>query len=158
MFSTKKLFVRRLFGAVAATSCIITGFSSLSWAQSNPGFTLWGGVARENQLNYFLDFGGRPDQRDRYRLRIPAKKMELGVAQFAISYPDYFKGKFDTDRIEVRVKGKSMPLAEVNWDKENHLIQIYMEEPIPAGNSVELVFSNVQNPPLVAFTTSTPKF
>jgi hypothetical protein len=35
----------------------------------------------------------------------------------------------------------------VNWDKENHLIQIYLQEPISAGNKVELVFSNVKNPP-----------
>lgn len=146
MFSTKSS-IKRLFGAVALTGCILTGFSASSWAQSNPGFTLWSGVARENQLSYHLDFGGQRDGWDRYRLKIPAKKMELGVAQFAISYPDYYDGKFDPKKIEVVVKGKSVPISEVNWDKENQLIQIYLEEPITAGNSVELVFSNVKNPP-----------
>lgn len=143
----QKSSVQRLLGAVAVTSCMITGVASQTWAQSNPGFTLWGGVARESQLNYYLDFGGRPDQWDRYRLKIPASKMELGVAQFAISYPDYYDGKFDPKKIQVRVKGKSVKLSEVKWDKENHVIQIYLEEPIPAGNAVELVFSNVKNPP-----------
>ena len=136
----------RLLSTVVVTSCLLTGFSASSWAQSNPGFTLWGGVARENQLNYYLDFGGRPDGWDRYRLRIPARRLELGVAQIAISYPDYFDGKFDTKKIEVRVKDKAVALSEVNWDKENHVIQIALEEPIPAGNSIEVVFSNVKNP------------
>jgi hypothetical protein len=35
----------------------------------------------------------------------------------------------------------------VNWNKENHVIQIELEEPIPAGNSIEIVLSNVKNPP-----------
>lgn len=141
-----KSSIRRLFSAVAITSCVVTGFAAISLAQSTPGFTLWSGVRREEQLNYYLDFGGRAAGWDRYRLRIPAKKMELGVAQFTISYPDYYDGKFDTDNIEVRVKGESLPLSEVNWDKENHLIQIYMEEPVAAGNKVEIVLSNVKNP------------
>ena len=142
-----KSSLQRLFGAVAVTGCMFTGFSSQILAQSNPGFTLWGGVARESQLDYYLDFGGRPNQWDRYRLNIPASKMELGVAQFAISYPDYFDGKFNPKKIEVVVKGKSVKLSEVKWDKENHIIQIYLEEPITAGNSVELVFNDVKNPP-----------
>lgn len=143
-----KTSIQRLFSAVAVTGCMLTGFAANSWAQSNPGFTLWGGVARESQLSYYLDFGGRPDQWDRYRLKIPASKMELGVAQFAISYPDYFDGKFNPKKIEVKVKGKSVKLSEVKWDKENHIIQIYLEEPILAGNSVELVFNDVKNPPM----------
>ena len=146
MFSIKSS-IQRLVSAVAVTGCLLTGFSSLSWAQSNPGFTLWGGVARENQLNYYLDFGGRPDGWERYRLRIPGRKLDLGVSQIAISYPDYFDGKFDPKEIEVRVKGKSLPLSEVNWDKENHVIQIALQDPIPEGNSIEVVRSNVKNPP-----------
>lgn len=144
---SKKSLMRSMISAVAVTGCIITGFSVKSWAQNNSGFTLWSGVARENQLNYYLDFGGQPDGWDRYRLKIPGKKLELGVAQIAISYPDYFDGKFDPKRVEVRVKNKKMPISEVNWDKENHVIQIQLEEPIQAGNSIEVVFSNVKNPP-----------
>lgn len=143
---SRKSSIRRIFSALAVTGCLLTGLSSVSLAQSNPGFTLWGGVPREDQLNYFLDFGGRADAWDRYRLRIPAKKMELGVAQFAISYPDYYKGKFNKDKIEVVVKGKSVPLQEVNWDKEGRIIQINLKEPVEAGNNVEIVFNDVRNP------------
>jgi hypothetical protein len=103
-------------------------------------------VKRDNQLPFKLDFGGQSSGWDRYRLRIPAKKLNLAVAQFAISYPDYYKGKFDTDEIEVRIKDKKVPLQEVIWDKENHKVEIYPQEPVPAGSRVELVFSNVKNP------------
>lgn len=147
MFSRKKSLMRRMILAIAATGCVLTGISTHTQAQNNPGFTLWSGVARENQLNYYLDYGGQPDGWDRYRLKIPGKKMDMGAIQFAISYPDYFDGKFDPKKIEVRVKGKRVALNEVKWDKENHLIQIYMEEPVPAGSSVEIVLSNVKNPP-----------
>ena len=143
---SKKSSVRRIISVVAITGCAIAGFSVRSWAQSNPGFTLWSGVARENQLNYYLDYGGQPNGWDRYRFKIPAKKLELGVAQIAISYPDYFDGKFDTKRVEVRAKGKKVEISEVKWDKDNHVIQIELGQPIPAGNSLEIVFSNVKNP------------
>lgn len=139
--------MRRLICALAVTGCIVAGVSTSSSAQNTPGFTLWGGVPRENQLNYYLDYGGQANNWDRYRLKIPGKKMDLGAIQFAISYPDYYDGKFDTKKVEVRVKGKPVALSEVKWDKENHLIQIFLEEPIPAGSSVEIVLSNVKNPP-----------
>ena len=144
---SKKSLIRRIIPAVVATGCIITGLSVKSWAQNNSGFTLWSGVGRENQLNYYLDYGGQPNGWDRYRLKIPAKKLELGVAQIAISYPDYYDGKFDTKRVEVLAKGKKIPISEVKWDKENHVIQIELEEPVQAGTSLEIVFSNVKNPP-----------
>lgn len=140
--------MRRVVSALAVTSCLLTGFPTLSLAQSTPGFTLWGGVPREDQLNYYLDFGGRQDAWDRYRLRIPAKKMELGVAQINISYPNYYKGNINKNKIEVIVKGKSVPLQEVNWDKEARIIQIFLKEPIEAGNNVEVVFNEVKNPPI----------
>ena len=142
MFSKKTLI-----STLAAASCLLGSLPAISWAQSNPGLTIFSGVRdRDNLLNYHLDFGGRAGGWDRYRLRIPKRKMELGVAQIAISYPDYYEGKFDVDRIEVRLDGESQPLSEVNWDKENYLVQIYLEEPIQAGQDVEVVFSNVKNP------------
>jgi hypothetical protein len=111
-----------------------------------PGFTLFSGVKSENQLPFRLDFGGHSNGWDRYRLRIPAKKLKLAAAKFTITYPDYYKGNFDTDKIEVRIKNKKVPLQQVKWDKENHLIEIYPQEPVPANSRVELVFSNVKNP------------
>jgi hypothetical protein len=79
----KKSSLRHLIATLAVTGCLVAGSSIKSWAQHNTGFTLWSGVARENQLNYYLDYGGQPNGWDRYRFKIPAKKLELGVAQIA---------------------------------------------------------------------------
>ncbi|MGI0489100.1 DUF2808 domain-containing protein [Pantanalinema rosaneae CENA516] len=126
--------------------CLAVGIPAMSFAQGLPGLTIFGGVKGEDNLSYRLDYGGRPNGWDRYRLRIPAKKMKLAVAQFAISYPDYFKGTFNPKMIEVRVKDKAVPLQEVNWNKENHLLEIFPKEPIPAGSSVEIWLQDVKNP------------
>ncbi len=142
----KKSSMRRVLSAIAVTSFLLTGLPIASLAQSLPGFTIFSGVKRENQLPFRLDFGGQSNGWDRYRLRIPSKKLNLAVSQFSISYPDYYKGKFDADKIEVRIKDKKVPLQEVVWDKENRLVEIYPQEPVPAGSKVELVFSNVKNP------------
>ncbi|MGA7935396.1 MAG: DUF2808 domain-containing protein, partial [Kovacikia sp.] len=99
-----KSFVRRALSGLAIAGCLVAGLPTLGLADSLPGFTLWGGVKGEDNLNFRLDFGGRAGSWDRYRLRIPAKKMKLAVEQFAISYPDYYKGEFDTKNVEVIVK------------------------------------------------------
>jgi hypothetical protein len=134
----------RLLSALAVTGCLLTSFPAVSLAQQ--GFTLFSGVKGENQLPFRLDFGGQTNATDRYILRVPAQKMKLAVAQFAITYPNYYKGSFDPKKVEVRVKGKSVPLSEVKWEREGRVIEIFPEEPVPAGSNVELVLSNVQNP------------
>ncbi|CDN11126.1 hypothetical protein RintRC_0148 [Richelia intracellularis] len=73
--------------------------------------------------------------------------MKVAAAKFMVTYPRYYKGEFEPKKIEVRVKGKKVPLSEVDWNKEDRAISISPKEPVPAGNPVELVFSNVQNPP-----------
>ena len=148
IFSQKTRTARALSGLAIAT-CLLAITPATSVANGLPGLTIFGGPGRSNTLPFRLDFGGRPDQWDRYRLRIPARKLNLAAAQFTISYdqsPARFDGKFDTDEIEVRVKGEPVPLLEVIWDQENNLIEIYPEAPVPAGSKVELVFSNVKNP------------
>ena len=143
----QKLSIGRIVSAIAVSGCLLTGISTTALADSNSGLTLFSGVKSENILSYFLDFGGQPNGWDRYRLRIPSKKMELGVSQFVITYPDYYDGKFDQEDIEVRInKDESLPLSEVKWDKDNHRIEIYLEKPIEAGKNVEIVLSNVKNP------------
>jgi hypothetical protein len=139
--------MRRLVSTLAISGLLLTSLPATTLAQGLPGLTLFSGVKRENQLPFRLDFGGNRYSTDRYRLRIPAKKMNLAVAQFAVTYPNYYKGSFDTNSIEVRVKGKSLPLSEVKWNQEAGLIEIFPKEPVPAGNTVELVLSNVENPP-----------
>ncbi|HLP91248.1 MAG TPA: DUF2808 domain-containing protein [Nostocaceae cyanobacterium] len=140
--------MRRVLSSLAVTGCLLTGFSSAAWAQNSlPGFVLFSGVKAENQLPFRLDFGGQANAWDRYILRIPQQKMKLAVAQFSVTYPDYYQGSFDTKAIEVRIKGKKVPLSEVKWNKEARIIEIFPETPVPAGSKVELVLSNVKNPP-----------
>jgi len=138
--------MKRLLSALAVTNCLLTGVVTPILAQSLPGLTLFSGVKSDDQLPYLLDFGGQTNSTDRYILRVPAQKMKLAVAQFTITYPDYYKGTFDPKSIEILVKGKKVPLSEVKWDKEGRVIQIFPQEPIPAGRKVELVLSNIENP------------
>lgn len=118
-----------------------------SFAQSGlPGLTLFGGAKGDDNLNYRLDFGGKTNGWDRYRLRIPAKKMKLAVAQFSITYPDYFKGSFDPKSIVLMVQGKEAKIQEVNWNKENNAIEIFPVDPVPANSKTEIWLENVRNP------------
>lgn len=150
MFSLK-LSAKPFFSVLALSGCLIAGMQTITWAQnSNPGLVIFGGVDREKILDYHLDFGGRADGWDRYRLKIPAKKMTQGAAKFFISYLDkpLYEGKFDTEKVEVRIKGgkESVPLRSVNWDKESRIIEIDLAQPITESQKVEIVFSNVKNP------------
>ncbi|WP_421659415.1 DUF2808 domain-containing protein [Leptothermofonsia sp. ETS-13] len=143
---SSKSCLQRALSGLAIAGFLVAGIPAFSFAQGLPGLTLWGGVKGEDNLSFRLDYGGRAGGWDRYRLRIPAKKMKLAVAQFAISYPDYYKGEFDPKDVEVIVQDKSIPLQEVNWNKENNLIEIFPVEPVPAGSKVEIQLSNVRNP------------
>ncbi|MDJ0531202.1 MAG: DUF2808 domain-containing protein [Xenococcaceae cyanobacterium MO_207.B15] len=136
---------KRFFTTLAISGCIVSSIPLISYAQG--GLTIFSGVNRENILNYYLDYNGKRKARDRYRLRISGKKLTQGAAKFFIKYPDYFDGKFNTDRIEVRVNRKeSLPLREVIWDQESQIIEIDLEEPLRESRRVELVFSGVRNP------------
>ncbi|AFY52791.1 Protein of unknown function (DUF2808) [Rivularia sp. PCC 7116] len=141
--------MRRLLSAVAVSGFLLAGVPAITTAQGLPGLTLFSGVKSENQLSYRLDFGGQTRDWDRYRLRIPGKKLKMAVEKFVIAYPDYYDGEFDTDEIEIKVgrgKGKKVKVSEVKWDKEGKVIEIIPEKPIPAGKSTELILSNVENP------------
>ena len=147
MFSNKP-FIKPLFAALTLATCTLAGVNSIAIAQGTSGLVLFGNKDTDI-LSYYLDFGGIADNRDRYRLRIPKKKLANGATQFVISYPDYFDGKFDTDKIEVRLNGKkdqSLELKSVVWDEENHFVQIDLAEPLRDARKVELVFSSVKNP------------
>jgi hypothetical protein len=140
--------LKTLLTVVALATCTIAGAHTIAVAQGTPGLVIFGD-RDVDVLNYYLDFGGVAENRDRYRLRIPKKKLANGVTQFVISYPDYFDGKFDTDKIEVRLNNKkdqSLPLKNVVWDQKNRFVQIELAEPLREPKKVELVFSNVKNP------------
>jgi hypothetical protein len=146
MSKLSKFIQKSLLTTLALATTIVTSIPQEMKAQTNPGLTIFSGVERDNILNYRLDFGGKQDSWDRYRLRVPGKKITEGVAKFFISYPDYFDGKFDTDRIEVRIDGKPLPLREVIWDQESRIVEIDLENPLLESKKVEIVFSNVKNP------------
>lgn len=137
--------MRRLFLGVALTGSVLLGLPTTLLAQGLPGVTLFGGPEQENLLNFFLQ-SGRAGERDRYKLRIPADKLNLAVELISITYPDYYRGKLDPDRIEIRIKDEPIALEDVIVDQENNFVEIYPAEPIPAGTKIEVVFSNVKNP------------
>lgn len=137
--------MRRFFSSLALTGVLLGSLPAISFAQGMPGITIFGGPERANLLNFYLQ-SGRAGRWDRYKLRIPANKLNLAVALISITYPEYYKGKFDADKIEVRIKGEAVELEDVVWDAENNFIEIYPSEPIPAGNKLEIVLSNVKNP------------
>lgn len=148
--------IRRFFSFFALSAVCLVGAPILSHAQSNPGLTIFSGVSRDNVLSYYLDWGGRPSVKDRYKLTVPAKKMIPGVSRFIVKYPDYFyeqggRFKADPERVEVRVNGKkdqSLAVRDVFWDKESHILEIDLEEPMEELRKVELVLHKVRNPRL----------
>jgi hypothetical protein len=141
-----KLSVKRLFAVIALASGVVTGLPVLTWAGGNSGLTIFSGVDRPDILDYYLQFGGNPNQWDRYKLYIPPKKLPQGASTFFISYPDYFDGQFNPDKIEVRVKGESLPTKEIIWDQESRKIEITLEKPIEPNTRTEIVMSGVKNP------------
>jgi hypothetical protein len=139
---------KSLLTALTLATCTIGGVHTLAVAQGTPGLVLFGNQDTD-VLNYYLDFGGVAEQRDRYRLRIPKNKLPNGATQLVISYPDYFDGKFDTDSIEVRPnkdKKQALPLKSVSWDEKNRFVKIDLAQPLKNPKQLELVFSNVRNP------------
>jgi hypothetical protein len=154
------LSAKRLISASIASGFLLAGVQAISWANGNPGLTIFSGVEREDILNYYLDFGGLPRQRDRYKLYVPAKKLTQGASKFYISYPENFDGKFDLSKetndegreeyenIEVRLdkEDRSLPIKEAYWDKESRVLEIELEQPVEAGTKTTIVLSNVRNP------------
>ncbi|MBR8830686.1 MAG: hypothetical protein N5P05_000814 [Chroococcopsis gigantea SAG 12.99] len=141
-----KLISRYVLAGVVLAGCAVGGLQTSAHANGNPGLTIFSGVDRKDILDYYLQFGGRPRQTDRYKLYIPSKKLPQGAASFFISYPEYFDGQFDKQQMEVRVKGKAVPLKDVAVDKESRIIELTLEKAIDPNTSVEVVFSNVKNP------------
>ena len=137
--------MRQLFSALLITGLALTSLAKITQAQGLPGMTLLSGPDKANILNYFLQ-SGRSGEWDRYKLRLPADKLNLANAEISITYPKYYKGKIDPKSVQIRIKDTPIPIEDVIWDKENPLIQIYPQEPIPAGTKVEIVLSNVKNP------------
>jgi Protein of unknown function (DUF2808) len=137
---------QRFLPILVLAGCLVAVMPVVVRSQSLPGFTLFSGVDPSNQLSYRLDSGNR-NATDRYRLKIPGSKINrLGAAQIQISYPDYYKGKFDDKAIEVFVGDKQIPVQSVVWNRENQTLQIDLAQRLKTKGEIEVVLSNVQNP------------
>ncbi|MEM9008409.1 MAG: DUF2808 domain-containing protein [Cyanobacteria bacterium P01_F01_bin.86] len=154
----------RLAMLILAGSFLI-GWSNVSWAQSRtPGLTIFSGVKQTNELKYLIDGNQPGNRRARYYLGISGRKMQLAVSEFEVLYPKKFRGRFDPERVEVRLgKGRARKgqrvASEVVWDPNNACglslpgtedeycrIEIYLDQSIPANTGVVLVFDRVKNP------------
>lgn len=111
-------------------------------AQQNAGIILWGS-AKDKALDYVLDYG-RSNQIDRYYLDIPAQK--VAVSEILVTYPESYTGEFDQTSIDLRVNNRNVPTQSVKWDKDSRIIEVVLQEPVPANKPMKLVLSNVRNP------------
>ena len=73
---------KKVLTTLGVAGCLIASVPVLTAAQGGSGLTIFSGVSRDNILNYYLDFSGQRNSRDRYRLRIPGKKLLQGAAKF----------------------------------------------------------------------------
>ncbi len=144
---SNRQIVRKFLPFLALTSILGTAIPTLVRADNTlPGFTLFSGVDSANQLSYRLDSGNR-NVSDRYRLKIPGSKINaLGAAQIQIVYPDYYKGTFDENNIEVLVDDKSIPVQATKWNREQHTLQIDLAQRLKTKSEIQVVLNNVKNP------------
>ncbi|MGB8701248.1 MAG: DUF2808 domain-containing protein [Thermosynechococcaceae cyanobacterium] len=149
--------IRHWSSSLCVAGLLLAGVPALTWAQSNPGFTFsWGdrGPSGKQQLGYVLEYGTPGHMQDRWRLKV--KQQTLAVDSIKISYPDYFDGEFNEKQITLQDPPKSkflgfgkvatIPVSSVKVDKDNRLIEIIPEAPIPSGKAFEIVLSDVENP------------
>ncbi|MEM9137605.1 MAG: DUF2808 domain-containing protein [Cyanobacteria bacterium P01_F01_bin.42] len=156
--SAKKFSIRRALPALLCSGLVMgTVPAAIVEAQTNPGFSLiWGGRDSQpsKQLGYVLQYGTPKHLRDRWRLKLGRNDLAMSVIR--VTTPDYFNGKFNEKRVELREapksrilnlsKGKKIPISSVTVDNKSGFIEIIPETPIPAGKRAELVLSNVKNP------------
>jgi Protein of unknown function (DUF2808) len=141
--------LRQLLPCIALASCLVAVAPIISVkADSLPGFVLFSGVDRSDQLSYRLDSGER-NATDRYYLRIPGSKIDrLGAGSIQITYPEYYKGKFDDKNIAVLVGDRAVAVKSVKWNRQKYSLQIDLAENVKTEGEIQLVLSNVKNPDL----------
>jgi hypothetical protein len=131
---------------LALTAGVMTVAPQIVKADGLPGFTIFSGVDRGDQLTYNLSSGNRRE-RDRYTLKIPGTKIhKLGAAEFQITYPKYYQGKFDEKSVEVFVGEKAIPVKAVKWERDRQLLKIDVAQRIKTEDEIQIVLNNVQNP------------
>lgn len=167
VFDTSK---RKLLSALSLASLLLgTAAASLPVLAQGTGLTLFSGVKREFLLPHSFDFDTGQGGRDRYRLRIPSRKMRYSASSIVITYPAYYKGTICTDecadKIEVFVDKADDPIAVESIvppelvvigkpdndngredDDDIYRMEILLQETIPEESHVEIVLSDVKNP------------
>jgi Protein of unknown function (DUF2808) len=149
--------LRRIGSYLCIAGCLLTGVPAITFAQTNPGITFtWGGngPTGKQQLGYVLDYGTPGFPQDRYRLKIGSQK--TAIDGIRIAYPNYYDGEFNEKQVTLQESSKSklfgmgrskkIPLSSVRVDKDNRLIEIVPQNPVPSGTPMEVVLSDVQNP------------
>lgn len=140
--------LRQVLPCLALASCLAGIVPLTVKAESLPGFVLWSPIPSEDRLNYRLESGDR-NATDRYYLKIPGKKIpRLGAGSIVITYPDYYKGKFDDKNVEVMVGDKLVPVKSVQWDRQKYTLQVDLVENIKTEGEIQVVLNNVRNPDL----------
>jgi Protein of unknown function (DUF2808) len=141
--------LRQLLPCLVLSSCLVAVVPISVKADSLPGFVLFSGVDRSDQLSYRLESGDR-NATDRYYLRIPGSKIDnrLGAGSIQITYPEYYKGKFDDKNVEVLVGDKAVAVKSVKWDRQKYSLQIDLAENVKTDGEIQVVLNNVKNPDL----------
>ncbi|NEQ31999.1 MAG: DUF2808 domain-containing protein [Leptolyngbya sp. SIO4C5] len=156
----------RFFAGLMCSGLAIAGawsgiFTPSGQAQSSstlPGFTIFGGVDPDFRLGYVID-NNTPRNRDaRYYLQVDSNKVERGISEIEISYPEAFTrspngATLNPENIEIRIdssrggrQGEVIPLDSVVWDEESHRLEIYTQEIIPADTEFVVALLDVRNP------------
>ncbi|MFE4105490.1 DUF2808 domain-containing protein [Almyronema epifaneia] len=156
----------RLFAGLICSGLAIAGawsgiFSAAGQAQSSstlPGFTIFGGVDPDFRLRYIIDNNTPRNSDARYYLQVDSNKVERGISEIEISYPEAFTrspngATLDPENIEIRINssrggraGESIPLESVTWDRESNRLEIYPQELIPADTEFVVALLDVRNP------------
>jgi len=140
--------MRRRFGWILATfSAAALGLTALPPARAQSGYCLIG-CARDRDyiLNYRIQERIHDHNADRWHLYIPEQK--TAVRQVQILPEEAFNGAFNTGAVEISLRrsGKTIKLEGTTWDGDERSLTIALAEPVPAGEEIEVVLSQVQNP------------
>lgn len=149
----KRIVKKISLGILALGAAIATGIAAepIKAQRTTNGLTIFGGP--ENALSYTIDFNEPYSTNARYYLEVNRDKVVRDVISMEIAYPPEFVerlGRFDVDAIELRegdYRGSDViPTDDIVWDQENHILEIYPAEAIPAETEFVIVLSNVRNP------------
>ncbi|MEN9204758.1 MAG: DUF2808 domain-containing protein [Thermostichales cyanobacterium BF4_bins_65] len=122
----------------------LVGMAAPALAQLGGGGLVLSGSEGVKTLAYSLDFNGIARQLDRYRLRIPAQS--VAVAEIQINADEFFDAIIDPNGVRVEAEGKPVELREVFWSPEFRALEVAFKDPIPSGQRIEVILSNVRNP------------